>query len=220
MVWDEESGWPRFINGTNASEIAPVPFTNTVQFREAVYYDDFSTGMNLRNWQWDLNKGKPEMKLRRGRLELSSKEKDYVFTGISPKTGNFIFDAGVNAGNNLESGICIYGNSNHILALTVRENQLVLFLIKNGVKEKLAEKKIKGSSNLTLRIESENGRYFKFHYSEKGNEWIAIDAIPESGIDGHFLPQWGAAVRAGLLIKGADRGKAIYNYIRMENKFR
>ncbi len=220
LVWDKNTGWPSFKNGTYASDKAPVPFVNTVQNREPVYHDDFSTDLNLQNWQWDLNKEKPGMKLRRGRLELSSEEEGFIFTGISPKTGNYIFDAGVNAGKDVESGICIYGNSHNILALTVKENNLVILSVKNGVEQKLAERKINGTSNLTLRMESEKGRYFKFYYSESGNAWIAIDTIPESGIDGHFLPQWGAAARTGLLINGADKGKAIYRFIRMEYKFR
>ncbi len=220
MIWDDSTGWPRFKNGTYASEKAPVPFKNTVQIRDEVYHDNFSSDKNPELWQWDLNKEKPGRNIRRGRLELSSDEEGYVFTGISPKTGNFTFEAGVHQGKDVESGICIYGNQKNILALTIEGNNLVLFSINNGLKEKVAEKKIGRSKNLTFRLEAENGRYYKFFYSTNGEEWIPFGSTPEPGIDGQYLPQWGAAIRTGLLFKNTNDGKATYRFVRMDNKFR
>ena len=220
LVWDDAAGWPHFKNGTNASVKAPVPFKNTVQKRDSVYYDNFSDNDHLKFWQWDLNKQKPLMKWRRGRLELASDEEGFVFTGISPKTGNFVFDAGVNAARDVQSGICIYGNRNNILALTIKNDHLILFSMNNGIEEKLAEKKIRPGKKLAFRVEAHDGRYYKFMYSENGKDWTQFDSIPAMGIDGNFLPQWGAAVRTGLIFQNAGKGKAIYRYVQMENRFR
>lgn len=220
LVWDEKTGWPHFKNGTNASTEAPVPFDNTVQERETEYYDDFSAGKYFKNWQWDINKMKPEHRRRKGRLTLSSQDDGYIFTGISPKTGNFTFEAGVNPKRNMQSGICIYGNRNNILALTVKGNSLVVFAVINGEEKNLTEKNIIAGKKLALRIDAVDGRYISFQYSENGEDWQAFDAAPDQGTDGSFLPQWGSAVRTGLIFDSNDKGKATYRYVRMENKFR
>ena len=85
LIWDEISGWPHFKNGTFPSEIDEVPFKNTIQRRETVYYSDFSDDKDLQNWQWDLNKRKPEMNRIPDGIELSSDDEGFIFTGISQK---------------------------------------------------------------------------------------------------------------------------------------
>lgn len=220
MVWNETSGWPRFKNDTYASEKAEVPFQNTKLQREAVYFEDFSTDKHLKNWQWDINKTRPVMKRTSDGLELSSKNEGLVFTGISPKTGNFVFDAGVQPETSIQSGICIYGNAKNLLALTVKGNRLVLFSIKNGTEEKLAEHGFTSTDSIKLRLEAENGRYFRFFYSYDNMDWIELKLDGAAQFDGHFLPQWGAAYRTGLIFNSNDSGSAKFSYVRMENKFR
>lgn len=220
LVWDKDTGWPKFLNGTYASDKAPVPFKNTIQQREAVYFDDFETGEGVKLWQWDINKKKPESTVRNGNLELTSEDEGYVFTGLSPVTGNFTFGAGLNSASGVQAGVCIYGNSKNSVAFTVRNNNLVLFSIKNGIKELLGEKTVKGSENLMLRIEAENGRYYKFSYSENGVDWISFDTPGKLPFDGSYLPQWGAAVRTGLIFDAADGSPATFSFIRMENRYR
>lgn len=220
MIWDEKTGWPRFKNGTNASSSAPVPFKGTTQNRETEYYDDFSTNEFLRNWQWDINKKKPKISRRKGKLALSSQNEGLVFTGISPKTGNFTFEAGIRPKKNMQSGVCIYGNRNNILALTLKGSSLVVFSINDGKQEILAEQEVNANKYMALRIDAVDGRYISFQYSENGTDWLPFDSAPEQGIDGSFLPQWGSAVRTGLLFNSDDKGNAVYNYVRMENKFR
>lgn len=220
LIWDEISGWPHFKNGTFPSEIDEVPFKNTIQRRETVYYSDFSDDKDLQNWQWDLNKRKPEMNRIPDGIELSSDDEGFIFTGISPKTGNFVFDAGVQQNSQVQSGICVYGNSKNILALTIKGGNLVLFSIKNGQEEILAEKNIQLAESLSLRLEAKNGRYYRFYYSINNTEWISLVQDTNFGIDGEFLPQWGTAVRTGIIFNSHNKGVARFSYVKMLNRFR
>jgi len=73
---------------------------------------------------------------------------------------------------------------------------------------------------MELRLEAENGRYFRFFYSYDNAEWKELKINGSEQFDGHFLPQWGAAYRAGLIFNSNNSGSAKFSYVRMENKFR
>jgi hypothetical protein len=218
LIWDEESGWPRFKNGNTPSDSAQIPLNNAVQCRDSSYIDDFSSDENLKFWQWDLNKAKPEIKINNRTLTLSSTQKGIVFAGLSPKTGDYSFQAKVYGTTSDPGGICVYGDQKNLLALTISQARLVLFKIDNGEKEILSETSLQGNKPVYLKMETVHGRSFRFFWSLDGANWISVKTSNEY-YEGAFLPRWGEAMRTGLVFDNQNNGTAEFSYVRLYNKF-
>jgi len=216
LVWDESTGWPRFQNGNSPSIQAEMPFANTVQVRDSVYADDFLNNKNLMLWQWDLNLPKPEIDILNGEFKLSGKQDGISFAGLSPKTGTYSFETELKQTKDAASGIGIYGNSKNVLAFTASDSKLMLFSLKNGTREILSETSIPEKSMVSLKIKAVHGRYYQFFYSIDQKNWLPVKVGSDYVVDGNFLPQWGVAMRNGLLV---EKGSGIFSSVKVSYKF-
>ncbi|HZL12159.1 MAG TPA: family 43 glycosylhydrolase [Prolixibacteraceae bacterium] len=215
LVWDDKSGWPRFKNGNTPSVQAEMPFAATSQLRDPVYSDDFSTDQNLILWQWDLTRQKPEINVNKGLLRLSNLGEGFTFTGISPKTGNYSFEAELAQKTAKNSGIGVYGNSKNLLAFAAGGSKLILLQLKNGTKEILSEISIPENALISLKLEVLHGRIYQFFYSTDQTNWIPFKIQNEYSVDGNFLPQWGVAMRTGLFVDGKKGESGSFNSVLM-----
>lgn len=218
LVWDEITGWPRFKNGNTPSVSAEMPFLNTKQFRDSIYSDDFSTDKNQLLWQWDLKKPKPEISIRKGLLTLSTNQDGIAFAGISPKTGSYSFEAEL-AGQAVPSGIGIYGNSKNLLAFTAGQTKLILFQIKKGTKVILAEVSIPDGAQASLKLKALHGRIYQFFYTTDQRNWLPVKIQNDYSVDGNFLPQWGVAMRTGLMVEGKTGDAGAFSSVKMSYKY-
>lgn len=218
LVWDKTSGWPRFKNGNTPSVSAEMPFLNSQQVRDSVYCDDFSSGKNLFLWQWDLKNPKPEISILKGLLSLSTNHDGLAFTGISPKTGNYSFEAEL-AGQAAQNGIGIYGNSKNLLAFTAGHSKLILFQIKKGTRETLAEIPIPENASISLKLKALHGRIYQFYYTTDQRNWIPVKIQNDYSMDGNFLPQWGVAMRTGLIVDGEAGDLGAFSSVKMSYKY-
>jgi beta-xylosidase len=219
LVWDETSGWPRFKNGNTPSVSAEMPFANTQQVRDSVYSDDFSTDRNQLLWQWDLNNPKPEISIQNGLLTLSTHRDGLAFTGISPKTGNHSFEAELSGKRSVSSGIAVYGNQKNLLAFTAGHSKLILFQIKKGTKEILAEIPIPEKATISLKLKALHGRIYQFFYTTDQKNWLPVKIQNDYSVDGNFLPQWGVAMRTGLIVDGKAGESGAFSFVKMSYKF-
>jgi beta-xylosidase len=218
LIWNEKTGWPQFKNGDTCSVFALMPFKNTVQIRDSVYSDDFSTNKNLNYWQWDLDRTEPKIYISRKKLILSSKQTGIVFAGLSPKTGDYSFVAGIAKPSDAQTGICVYSNSKNLLAYSINKSQITLFQEKNGERQILAQSNIPGKNPVSLKLEAVNGRLFRFFWSCDCANWTQIKTSDKS-YDGAFLPPWGGAMRVGLVLDNRLNDKAEFTYVKMSSSF-
>jgi len=219
VIWDKGTGWPRFKNGNTPSVQAEMPFPKTRQLRDSVYSDDFSTSKNMMFWQWDLTQPKPEMNIQKNVFSISSANEGVVFAGINPKTGNYSFEAELTERTADLSGICVYGNSKNLLAFAAGKTKLVLFQLKKGTKEILAETTIPENARVSLKLEALHGRVYKFLYSTDHKNWMPFKIKDEYTIDGNFLPQWGVGIRTGLIVDGIKGRQGSYSSVRFNYSF-
>jgi xylan 1,4-beta-xylosidase len=218
LIWDKAGGWPRFKNGNTPSDSAQIPLNIAVQRRDSDYADDFSSAVNLKFWQWDLNKAKPDIRINNRTLTLSSTQKGIVFAGLSPKTGYYSFQAKVSGITSDPCGICIYGDQKNLLALTISQARLVLFKINNGEKEILAETSLQENKPVYLKMEAVHGHFFWFFWSLDGVKWTTVKTADEYS-EGALLPRWGEAMRVGLVFDNQNNGTAEFSYVRLYNKY-
>ena len=202
VVWNETTGWPRFKNGKSPSIRAEMPFQKTIQRWDSIYSDDFPNDKNLKFWQWDLTKPKPEIKMQNGLLTLSSLKKGITFAGLSPKSGNYSFEAELSGKASDLSGICAYGNSENLLVWGVNGSKLVIFQLNKGTRKILSEITLTGEMPGFLKMDVTHGHVFQFFWSINGKIWIPVKVQNKYTVDGCFLPQWGVAIRAGLVTDG------------------
>lgn len=203
LLWDEQTAWPFFKNGTPSTS-SETPFKNTKQKRDSIFSDDFSSDKNLAFWEWDINHPKPSYRIVDGELLITASHDGINFLGVRPQTGKYSLSAEVIPGNEM-SGIGIYSNTKNLLALTINQNKLILFQIKNGEKEILSEKQIANTGSIYLKYEAVAGRYFQFFWSENEADWLPVKIGNEHQVDGTFIAQWGYSPRVGFIVDGDEK---------------
>lgn len=219
VVWDKATGWPHFKNGMTPSIQSEMPFRNTKQLRDSVYADDFSTDSNLKLWQWDLKQSKPKIQIANGTLSILPQTNGIAFLGLNAKTGKYILKAEVENIGSAIKGIGLYGNAKNILAFGINGSKAMLYQIRNGEKQLLAETSIPVSNCVFLKMESLNGRYFRFYWSIDQTNWVPVKIQTGYSVDGNFLPQWGVAMRTGLIVDGDKDEAGLFSSFRINYSF-
>ncbi|MDR3219535.1 MAG: glycoside hydrolase family 43 protein [Dysgonamonadaceae bacterium] len=217
LIWDEKTDWPYFRYGNIPSAQAEMPFENTIQKKDRWFYDNFRSLEKDCYWQWDMNLPQPQISKTDGVLSLTTPESGFSFRGINPLTGNYRMETLVaNKGENLK-GLCVYGNASNLLAWGMEGTNLTLYKYENNIKMKLFSQYM-NTFNVYLKVESVNARFFRFYWSENREDWHSSQKSVEV-IDGHFLPQWGKGIRAGLIVENKEEdytGK--FSYFSLENE--
>lgn len=219
LVWDKTSQWPRFKKGNTPSVAAQMPFPQTQQVRDSVYADDFSTNKNLKLWQWDLTKPQPALNIQKGVITVGVAADGIAFAGMSPKTGNYSFEAEPAEKTAALSGIGVYGNSKNLLAFAAIRSNLVLFQIKNGIKETLAEIPVPENAAVSLKLKATHGRMYQFYYTTDQKNWLPVKVQNDYSVDASFLPQWGVAMRTGIVVDGKAGESGAFSSVKMSYKF-
>ncbi len=218
MLWNEETGWPYFKNST-ASVSAPVPFENTVQKIDSVFEDDFSSDKYLSFLEWDVKGVKPDAKVVDGELLITPLQSGTTFMGLRPETGDYELVSDVITGEE-QSGIGIYSNENYLLSLATDESGLILYQINNGEERVLAEVALNSPASVFMKYEAVSGRYFRFFWSENGEDWIPVEVDNEQQVDGTFLARWGFSPRVGFIVRGSSQNASRFSSIRIRYQFK
>jgi xylan 1,4-beta-xylosidase len=216
VLWDEKTGWPFFKYGNTPSSQAEVPFKNTVQKRETVFHDDFSSQGNLKYWLWDIKNFRPDVLVGNNQLVMTNINSTISFFGLGPKTGNFTFETCVvNKGQNIK-GLCIYGNRTNFLGFGTTDLKVSLFQNNRGIKSIISEYDLPQAENVYLRVTSTNGRLFRFFWSVNQKEWIPCKGKDDDVyIKGTFLP----GMRPGLMVERGDENVGVFSFVNVAYSF-
>lgn len=217
MFWDEESGWPFFNNGT-PSESAETPFENTVQTRDSIWVDDFSSDQNLAFYEWDINNAKPTYEVSGGEMSISPATKGFTFLGLRPQTGAYKMATELIPTEGW-SGIGAYSNEDNLLSLLVNQWEIQVLQVNKGERTILATTSIGEVGSVHLKCEVVAGRYFQFFWSENGSDWVPVQVGNEYTVDGTFIAQWGYSPRAGFLVEGEAGSVHRFSELSMEYDF-
>lgn len=215
LRWDEDTKWPYFRYGDTPSLQAELPFKNTVQKRNPLFYDNFATDKMDKYWLWDMNLPQAKLSKNSKGLMFENTGDGICFRGINPQTGNYTMETAVhNTGENLK-GLSVYGNSGNLFAWGIENSIVKLYQWKGGIKTELFNYPLNGIK-VFLKVESINAKSFRFLWSTNNDTW---QSFPTSNtIDGSFIPQWGKGVRAGLLIDRKGDGKGQFSYFSLSNR--
>ncbi|MDR1407999.1 MAG: family 43 glycosylhydrolase [Tannerella sp.] len=215
--WDDETHWPRFGHDGRPSLQAETPVKNTVQQRETTFYDDFASAEKEKYWLWDVNLSEPAIERDGPYMTMRLDKPGICFRGVNPQTGNYVAEVFIrNNGNNFK-GLCVYGNKSNLLAWGMEGDRIELYKLTAGNRTVLFTDET-AAPGIYLRIESVDGRYFRFRWSSDREQWRSYPET-DGSVDGHFLPQWGKGVRCGLIADGQANSSATFAAFRLENRF-
>jgi len=219
MLWNEETQWPYFKMGNNPSAQAEVPFKNTIQQRETVFFDNFSPNQNNHAWQWDMKLPKPIITRTESGLKLAGKEKPGMyFLGLNPLTGNYKMETRIANSSATFKGLSVYGNADNWIAWGIKGSEIQLHEMKNGQQKTIyidTQTLENYPQVIYLKVESTLGRLFRAYWSLDQQEWHTFLEANEH-IDGSFIPRWGSGIHSGLMLENISGNEAIFSWFKME----
>ncbi|GHT78789.1 beta-xylosidase [Bacteroidia bacterium] len=217
LLFDEVSGWPYFRDGKNPTAQTKVPFSNTVQKRNSVFFDDFSSEANRIYWQWDMKQPKPTVERTKDGLKLSGSP--FVFLGTNPLAGNYVMETEFIPAEDAFKGLSVYGNAGNYFVWGIEGNEIRGYEVRNNethaFHRSIFDKK---PERIRLKIESSVGRLFRFYWSDDGKEWHSFQ-LPNKHYDGTFIPRWGAGIHVGLFLESHAGKTGTFSWFKLETNF-
>jgi beta-xylosidase len=189
--------WIKFINHS----------TDSIARNENIH-DEFDKPKLELGWQWSV------FDTFRYRLK-----NDLLYIGASPKhAGSFIAQKIVSADytattvlltktSTALSGIGAIGDEDNVIALLCKNNQLQILKVEDGKDSVLSTFRINPTEKLYLQMRVRGPYRISFFYSYDGKNFVLLNL---KAIRGAFLPPWDSPPRVGLLAKGQEHQKAIF----------
>ena len=196
-----DDNWIKFVE-------TPVPSITTLQEN---IRDEFDGTLSPR-WQWSVF-NEPQLNQNKGVLELSAGVNGVSMIGQKIYSGEYSASTTIDISRtSAQAGIAVIGDDGNYLALLSDGRKLVVEKVENGKHTRLSETPAeKVSKTVTFRLSVKEGNRLSFAVSYDGKSYKTISP---QGIDQSMLPPWDRALRVGLLARGQNQEKAVFeNFI-------
>jgi beta-xylosidase len=175
--------------------------------------DDFKGKSLSDNWQWSVFQ-KVDAKVKRGRLELAALP---AATGavLGQKTygGDYEVTTEINKKRSTAMvGLGAIGDEQNSISVLLDGQTINIIQVKNNNETTLLTDKVDTKKKLWFQMQVHKGKDLTFLYSTDGLKFYVLNEKP---IDGSYLPPWDRAVRAGLISKGKEGQKAVFERFQM-----
>lgn len=224
LLWDEISGWPYFRDDESPSIQTVVPFPATKQVVTNELHDNFDASQLSSFWQWNFRSYEPVVKLKNGNLYIAGKTSVANKTGtaltVRPVKGNYEIITQVVNQNESTKGLVLYGDSSQAVGISIRNNRVEVWEVKDNRKKILRNEFINKAAPLSLKIAVEKGSLCQFYWSADGKSWkeMKLQGGGHSSYNGSYLPQWDRSARAGLVHQGNEESPAVFSSFTMQYK--
>jgi xylan 1,4-beta-xylosidase len=201
-------GWIEFV----PKEISN---SNQVKAQKNGYVNDRFRGKKLSDkWQWSVFQ-QPACSVKGGELYLTAMPVSTgSFLGHKIVSGNFSATTKVHLKkSNATTGIAVIGDDNNMIAAMYSGDTMKIVKIKDGKEEVVVSRMLPRSKKMTLTVRVANGKDIDFYYEDKH---LLLNDVP---LDGSYLPPWDRAIRVGLISKGAQGTRAVYDNFELANMF-
>ncbi|MCF0050267.1 glycoside hydrolase family 43 protein [Dyadobacter sp. LJ53] len=216
LVWDEVTKWPSFRYGktTPAQAEAPVAIGAVINHNFSINYNKDTLKAP---WVYDVSFPKPSYNVQNGALEIENTTRTNTgnFLGLTVKKGNYTFSSEVHVKKDLSQNIIVYGDAQNAVGYGVRDNQISLWQVKDGVYEVIKTQEIPDKyKDIKLSLQSRYSRFYEFRWDLKGQK---IDSLTSSvQIETPWLPRWDRAPRVGVNVTGNGSGKSEIRAVQMK----
>jgi hypothetical protein len=178
--------------------------------------DDFKDRSLSDNWQWSVFQN-VDKKIKRGRLQLTAMPTSTgAFIGQKTYSGNYKTTTVINTKKSTAAvGLGVIGDEKNTVAILLSKGKIEVVQVKDDKITTSSTRAIVLKKKVHLQMQVRNGKDLFFFYSKDGKNF---DALNDKPIDGSFLPPWDRAVRAGLIAKGSNNQKAVFEEFEMQNQ--
>jgi beta-xylosidase len=192
-----EGAWPQFVNNKTDSVI-----------RQGIITDEFRNDKLAQEWQWSIF-NQVDLKLNNDRLFLNALP---VNTGsfIARKIASADYTATatvITTQSNAYAGIGAIGDEKNMVALVIKDFQLQIIKVRNGVDSIQPLLRLPVVEKVHLQMSIEGPYRITFLYSLDGKRFIPLNVNP---VKGAYLPPWDSPPRAGLVSKGSKEQVAAF----------
>ncbi|SDJ82824.1 Beta-xylosidase [Catalinimonas alkaloidigena] len=214
LVWDEQTGWPKFRYGTTPplQAASPLGRAQTQDWQIATRFDHPAPMA----WVWDVSQPKPDYAIRKGQLRVKAPASATTvgsFLGQIIRKERFAFSAEVWPQAAVLQGVCVYGDGANALGLGVRHNTLELWQVKEGKREVVQTFALPpGKTPVTLSVVYQPGAAYQFHWQRQGEPVTSTAPIV---LAGDFLPRWDRAPRVGIHVQGEPLATGVFEAVQL-----
>lgn len=216
LAWDETTKWPVFRYGKTTPLQAESPAGTSIPNNQS-FAVNFNQPMPNLRWIHDVHYAKPTYTVQNGALliENTNLTETGNFIGFNIRKGSYTFSAEVSPKADIMQNIVIYGDAKNAIGYGVRGSKVELWRIKDGAYEVVKTQEIQASNkDITLKLQSYNGRFYEFNYEMKGEKPDAATKVTQ--LETLWLPRWDRAARVGLNVSGKNAGKGEIKAIEMK----
>jgi beta-xylosidase len=209
LVWDETTKWPAFRYGKTTpaqaespAGMAPIPVNNSN------FSINYGRDTLKAPWVFDVSFPKTDFIVKSGSLwiENNNPGKTGNFLGLTVKKGNYTFATDVVTNEELLQSIVLYGDASNAIGYGVRQNQIELWQVKDGVHEVIQTKEIPDKyKNVRLELQTRYGRYYQFSWGVPGQKVDSL--VSPVRLEAPWLPRWDRAPRVGINVSGGKPGR-------------
>lgn len=198
-------GWIEFVK---ENEKKDVPLHNLK--------DGFKGRKLAENWQWSVFQPATYTQ-RGGELTLGSAPTvSGAYVGTKTTSGNYTATVKLRPKKtNAAAGLGAIGDDKNLVSAYWQTGTLLVMQTRNGEAAIMAQKDLATSKSLYLKMQVANGKDITFFYSTDGDKYYTLN---EQTIDGSYLPPWDRSIRVGLLSKGAEGQKAVFDTFHLNNQ--
>lgn len=220
IKWTKD-GWVEINGNRGASASAALPFAKTAQTRQTSWAEEFSDAGNISQWSFPLF-SEQKFLIENGFLRLAPTEK-LLATEKLPElvlarrvtSGDYAaqtrIDVSAMSANEF-AGISAYGWRTNAVGASVGGGKIFVWRRAGGKQTEIESVNLpKDAKAVFLRLEAEDGEFYRFAFSTDGANWRRIgDTLAESGIEG---------ARVALLYSGASPNPAArFDWLRVVQK--
>jgi beta-xylosidase len=174
--------------------------------------DNFSGNSLSYQWQWSVFQ-KPQVAVKGGELYLNASQASGNFIAHKTITGNYFASAKVHVKkSSATAGIAVIGDENNMVTAFYQDGHVRVVQLKGGKETELARKHFQENKKIYLHVRVKKGKDIRFYFSVDGSHYKAINNEP---IDGSFLPPWDRAVRVGIVARGAENTKGVFDSFKL-----
>jgi xylan 1,4-beta-xylosidase len=197
-------GWIEFIR-----EGQPMPASAPYK-----YVDTFNENSLPGSWQWSVF-GRPETKLKNGKLYLAALPLPGIFLAQETISANYTANAKIDLQRSVAAtGIAAIGDENNFVGAIYQNGAIKLVQVKEGKQTVLTTKRISKTSTLSLQMKVQNGKDIQFFYSPGNASFKSLnDKVADA-----FLPPWDRAVRAGIIAVGIRSVFGVFDSFELTGK--
>lgn len=216
MYVSDDDGWVHFRTGDTGLAKQPVPFKGTVQKKARSFEDSFK-GKNLKvEWTWNYPYSDVRVSLDGGKLALSGVPKTGNSNGtalcVRAWTPDYEYETRLAGRNGSFKGLTLYGDDKNLFLWGMRDDRLVLKMVKDNVESVLFET-TQATPCPYLKVKVSKGCSPTFYWSVDGKKWTSV--VDGDTFNGGQLVRWDRVFRPGLIHVGDAGVPAEYSYFKL-----